>query len=84
MLSLKEPINGKEKEMSKRKSNWVYTVFSYKRKRKNWTTTDLVKLARMYRSGRLSIRQIANRLDRTYFAVIKKAGRMNLTFKKKK
>ena len=50
---------------------------------KNWTTTEITKLVRMYRSGRLPVKQIASRLDRTYSAVVKKAERVGLTFKKK-
>ena len=61
----------------------VYTITPSNRNRKNWTTTDITKLTRMYRSGRLPVKQIADRLNRTYSAVVKKAERMNLTFKKK-
>ena len=68
-----EPNNNRSKEMLKMEF----------RNRKNWTTTDLTKLSRMYRSGRLPVKQIACRLDRTYSAVVKKAERMGLTFKKK-
>lgn len=69
-----------------RRKNWVITGFAvmHNRNRKNWAATDLTKLTRMYRSGRLSVKQIANRLNRTYSAVVKKAERMGLTFKKKK
>ena len=74
-------------EMSKHRRNWaveeVCTITSSDRNRKNWTTTDITKLTRMYRSGRLPVRQIADRLNRTYSAVVKKAERMSLTFKKK-
>jgi len=48
------------------------------RNRKNWTATDRKKLTRMYGSGRLSVRQIADRLGRTYYATIKQAERMHL------
>lgn len=69
--------------MSNRRSNWaVNTITSSDRNRKNWTATDITKLSRMYRSGRLPVKQIACRLDRTYSAVVKKAERMGLTFKK--
>lgn len=51
------------------------------RNRKGWTITDRVKLRRMYNSGRLTVNQIAVRLGRTYYATIKQAGRMDLTFK---
>ena len=50
------------------------------RNRKNWTATDRTKLARMYRSGRLSVAQIASRLGRTYYATVKQAERMDLTW----
>ena len=68
-----EPANNRRKEMLKMKF----------RNGKNWTATDVTKLSRMYRSGRLPVKQIASRLDRTYSAVVKKAARMGLTFKKK-
>jgi hypothetical protein len=50
---------------------------------KNWTVTDRAKLRRMYRSGRLTVNQIAERLDRTYYSTIKQASRLNLAFKRK-
>ena len=53
------------------------------RNHKNWTDTDCIKLMRMYRSGRLSVPQIASRLGRTYYATIKQAERMGIIFKEK-
>ena len=50
------------------------------RNRKTWTDTDNRKLIRMYRSGRLTIPQIADRLGRTYFAIVKRASRLSLMF----
>jgi len=51
--------------------------------RKNWTSTDITKLTRMYCSGRLTISQIADRLGRSYFATAKRASRLNLTYGQK-
>ena len=53
------------------------------RNRKTWTDTDNMKLTRMYRSGKLTLTQIANRLGRTYFAATKQASRLHLTYGKK-
>lgn len=64
----------------KTKTNKIRSSKMNNRNRKNWTTTDRTKLARMYQSGRLSVEQIANRLDRTYYATIKQAERMGLTW----
>ncbi|KKN10151.1 hypothetical protein LCGC14_1039440 [marine sediment metagenome] len=52
------------------------------RNRKTWTATDREKLRRMYRSIRLSVNQIAIRLDRTYYATAKQAERMGLPTKR--
>ncbi|KKL51158.1 hypothetical protein LCGC14_2298250, partial [marine sediment metagenome] len=52
------------------------------RNRKTWTATDREKLRRMYRSGRLSVNQIAIRLNRTYYATTKQAERMGIPTKK--
>ncbi len=64
---------------------YTYTAYKFKmssaRNRKTWTTTDCKKLRRMYRSFRLSVNQIAERLDRTYYATVKQAGRMGLPTK---
>lgn len=82
-----EPINNRRKEMDERNLVSVEdlcTIHSSNRNRKNWTATDITKLMRMYSSGRLPVAQIADRLNRTYSAVVKKAERMGLTFKKKK
>ena len=54
-----------------------------KRNRKNWTDTDITKLRRMYRSGRLTLSQIAESLERTYFATAKQASCLGLTYGKK-
>ncbi|MHA1833241.1 MAG: hypothetical protein ACTSV7_04565 [Candidatus Baldrarchaeia archaeon] len=54
------------------------------RHRKGWTKTDTTKLTRMYKSGRLSVEKIAQRLDRTPYAIVKKASRLNLRFNKRK
>lgn len=51
------------------------------RNTKNWTATDMKKLRRMYRSGRLSINQIAGRLERTYYATVKRASRACICYR---
>lgn len=79
-FSLKSLGWQKQKEPNVRSKEMIKMKF---RNGKNWTTTDIAKLTRMYRSGRLPVKQIANRLNRTYSAVVKKAERMKLTFKKK-
>ena len=50
------------------------------RNTKNWTATDMKKLRRMYNSGRLSINQIARRLERTYYATVKRASRGRIRY----
>lgn len=52
--------------------------------RRNWAIADAVKLHRMYTSGRLTIQEIADRLNRAYFATIKYASRIHCTYNSKR
>ena len=69
------------KLLTKTETNKIRNSKMNNRNRKNWTTTDRIKLTRMYRTGRLSVAQIADRLGRTYCATTKKAQRMYLAYK---
>ena len=81
-----KPIKLGVQKMRENTTYYTYSVYRFKmsstRNRKTWTTTDCKKLRRMYRSIRLSVNQIAIRLDRTYYATAKQAERMGLPTKR--
>ena len=82
MKKSQKPIN-KVRSFKMGKKAVVRAKAITRNNRKKWTATDGRKLTRMYGSGRLTVRQIAKRLGRSYFATTKQASRLFLTYGKK-